>query len=129
MVDNGGGPARGPTPDEVADDEPLDRWFLPQDLQDEKVASSRFRSEEVSVYRARYKPTDELVDEATESEGIVVGVAQLTATAVRSNEGLDVVKDEEPYAHAVIRRQGGGRISKSAARRMRDAAQIVRMPG
>lgn len=112
------------TPDHVDDSELLNKWFEADDYQDGKIASERFRSDELSVFRDSYKSVAELVAERGD-----IGVVQLTAAFVRS-EKLEVNKAEPPDAHAHVVRPQGGRIGGGQAKRMRDEAMkhVVRWP-
>ena len=113
------------TPDIVADDEELNRWFE-DDFQDGKLTSGPFKAKLVSVFRNQYRSVAEIV--APEKASTLHVIYQIATTFVRELS-LDVVKDEPPFAHAhVERRDQEIPLSLSVARKVRDEAmKIVRM--
>jgi hypothetical protein len=109
-----------PTDPIVTDDESLNRWFSSDDVDDRgQVHVAKFRTHELSVFREKYLPWREHAPD---------GVAQLLASSVRAIDNLDVRPNEPPPAHAVVFRTDclGQRLSMSQARRLRDAAVVVR---
>jgi hypothetical protein len=117
---------RGETPDHIDDQEQLNRWFESRYFDNGEIQSSVFRSFEISVFREAYRSWVAVLAEYGKKNGM----AQLVAIDVREIDGLELVKDEDdaPYGHALIRRQNRKRISKGQARKLRDAATLIRPP-
>ena len=123
MADEGGQTAN-PTPDDVANDETLNRWFESRYYDQGKLQSSVFRSMEISVFRESYRDWASVLAEFGDSNGM----AQLSAGSARGIDGVEVRKDEPPPAHATIYRPDGKKLSRGQARRLRNASVIIKEP-